>query len=278
LQSNINAGKPTNIDGDAMYATERQDRIALALSETGRVSVSQLSTEMDVTAETVRRDLDALELAGVLRRVHGGAVTSARGSVTERAVGERQSERFEAKSSIAGLAMRMLPPSFRGSVLLDSGTTTALLAERLAAWVPDHGQRLTVITNSVQNATTLGASPHLEVHLVGGRLRSLTGALVGSATVAQLEALRPDISFLGTNGLSADFGLSTPDELESAVKSAMVRSARRAVVLADGSKHGEEALTRFATLDEIDTLVTDTRPRGELGEALERSGVEVVSA
>jgi DeoR family fructose operon transcriptional repressor len=261
-----------------MYATERQERIALALSETGRVSVSQLSTEMDVTAETVRRDLDALELAGLLRRVHGGAVAAARGSVTEVAVGERQAERHEAKAAIAGLAMRMLPPSFRGSVLLDSGSTTALLAERLAAWLPDHGQRLTVITNSVQNSTTLGASPHLDVHLVGGRLRGLTGALVGSATVAQLEALRPDISFLGTNGLSAGFGLSTPDELEGAVKSAMVRSTRRAVVLADGSKLGEEALTRFATLDEIDTLVTDSRPRGELADALERSGVEVVSA
>jgi DeoR family fructose operon transcriptional repressor len=261
-----------------MYATERQERIMLALSDAGRVSVAELSTEMDVTAETVRRDLDALELAGLLRRVHGGAVAAARGSVTERAVGERQSERFEAKQAIAGLAMRMLPPSFRGSVLLDSGTTTALLAERLAAWVPDHGQRLTVITNSVQNSTTLGGSQHLEVHLVGGRLRSLTGALVGSATVAQLEALRPDISFLGTNGLSADFGLSTPDEMEGAVKSAMVRSARRAVVLADGSKLGEEALTRFAALEEIDTLVTDASPRGGLRDALEASGVEVVSA
>ena len=209
-----------------MYATERQDRIALALARTGRVSVADLSADMEVTAETVRRDLDALELAGLLRRVHGGAVASSRSSVTEIAIGERRSEHHAAKSAIAEIAMRMLPPTFRGSVLLDAGTTTALLAERLAVWSPSDGQQLTVITNSVQNLVALDKNPHLDLHLVGGRLRGITGALVGNAAVGQLESLRPDISFLGTNGISAGFGLSTPDELEGAVKSAMVRDRK----------------------------------------------------
>ena len=261
-----------------MYATERQQSIAAALEAAGRVSVSQLAADFDVTAETVRRDLDALEYAGLLRRVHGGAVSASRGSVTEVAIGERRSERHAAKSAIVDAAMRMLPPTFRGSILLDAGTTTALLAERIAAWSPSNGQQLTVITNSMQNLVALDKNPHLDLHLVGGRLRGLTGALVGTSTVAQLEALRPDIAFLGTNGISAGFGLSTPDELEGAVKSAMVRSTRRAVVLADGSKLGEEALTRFATLDEIDTLVTDEVPDPELLEALTRADVEVLYA
>lgn len=261
-----------------MYATERQERITLALAASGRVSVAELSADMDVTAETVRRDLDALELGGVLRRVHGGAVAASRGSVTELAVGERRATHHDAKSAIAAVAMRMLPPTFRGSVLLDAGTTTALLAERLGAWSPSFGQRLTVITNSVQNVAALDTNPHLDVHLLGGRLRGLTGALVGAATVAQLESLRPDISFLGTNGLSAGFGLSTPDDLEGAVKSAMVRHARRAVVLADGTKLGQEALVRFAGLDEIDTLVTDTAPAPDLLDALEAADVEVQNA
>jgi DeoR family fructose operon transcriptional repressor len=261
-----------------MYATERQDRIALALARTGRVSVADLSADMDVTAETVRRDLDVLELAGLLRRVHGGAVASSRGSVTEIAIGERRAEHHAAKSAIAEIAMRMLPPTFRGSVLLDAGTTTALLAERLAAWTPSDGQQLTVITNSVQNLVALDKNPHLDLHLVGGRLRGITGALVGNAAVGQLEALRPDISFLGTNGISPGFGLSTPDDIEGAVKSAMVRSARRAVVLADATKLGQEALVRFAALDEIDTLVTDSRPYSELSDALELAEVEVLCA
>ena len=261
-----------------MYATERQESIALALEASGRVSVTQLAADLDVTAETVRRDLDSLELAGVLRRVHGGAVAASRGSVTEVAIGVRRSEHHAAKSAIVDVAMRMLPPTFRGSVLLDSGTTTALLAERIAAWSPAHGQQLTVITNSMQNLVALDKNPHLDLHLVGGRLRGLTGALVGASTVAQLEALRPDISFLGTNGISAGFGLSTPDDLEGAVKSAMVRGARRAVVLADGAKLEQEALVRFAALDEIDTLVTDEVPTPELLEALTAADVEVLYA
>jgi DeoR family fructose operon transcriptional repressor len=267
---------PINEDEDVMYATERQQRIASILSTSGRISVAEFAADMDVTTETVRRDLDALERAGLLRRVHGGAVAASRGSVAEVAVGERRAERHDAKSSIVDVAMRMIPDTFRGSVLLDAGTTTALLAERIAAWVPAHGDRLTVITNSVQNLAALDQSPHLEVHLLGGRLRGLTGALVGSSTISQVEALRPDLTFLGTNGISPRFGLSTPDEMEGAVKNAMVRSARRAVVLADGSKLGAEALVRFATLDEIDTLVTDTRPHPELLEALEDSEIEVL--
>jgi DeoR family fructose operon transcriptional repressor len=261
-----------------MYATERQESIAQALEATGRVSVSQLAAHFDVTAETVRRDLDALEYAGLLRRVHGGAVAASRGSVSEVAIGERRSERHAAKSAIVDAAMRMLPPTFRGSVLLDAGTTTALLAERIAEWSPSDGQQLTVITNSMQNLVALDKNPHLDLHLVGGRLRGLTGALVGTSTVAQLEALRPDIAFLGTNGISAGFGLSTPDELEGAVKSAMVKSARRTVVLADAAKLDREALVRFAALGEIDTLVTDEVPSSELLEALTAADVEVLYA
>jgi DeoR family fructose operon transcriptional repressor len=261
-----------------MYATERQERIALALATAGRVSVASLSADMDVTAETVRRDLDVLEVAGLLRRVHGGAVAASRGSVTEIAIGERRAEHHDAKSAIAETAMRMLPPTFRGSVLLDAGTTTALLAERLAAWAPSSGQQLTVITNSVQNLAALDKNPNLDLHLIGGRLRGITGALVGNAAVGQLEALRPDISFLGTNGISAGFGLSTPDEVEGAVKAAMVRSARRAVVLADATKLGQDALVRFAALGDIDTLVTDAVPHAELREALELAEVEVLTA
>jgi len=261
-----------------MYATERQQSIALALEAAGRVSVTQLASDLDVTAETVRRDLDSLELAGVLRRVHGGAVVASRGSVTEVAIAERRSEHHAAKSAIVEIAMRMLPPTFRGSVLLDSGTTTALLAERIAGWTPSHGQQLTVITNSMQNLVALDKNPHLDLYLVGGRLRGLTGALVGASTVAQLESLRPDIAFLGTNGISAGFGLSTPDELEGAVKGAMVRSARRAVVLADSAKLEQEALVRFATLDEIDTLITDEVPPTDLLDALTGADVEVLYA
>jgi DeoR family transcriptional regulator, fructose operon transcriptional repressor len=262
-----------------MYATERHDAIAAALQSAGRVSVADLAAELDVTTETVRRDLDALEAAGVLRRVHGGAVPAGRVSVAELSVAERETQHGDAKQAIARAAMRLLPPTFTGSISLDAGTTCAALAVELAAWRPARdGATITVITNSVPIAATLQHSEHVELHLLGGRVRGLTSAAVGTATVEQIGALRPDIAFVGTNGLSAGFGLSTPDEYEAAVKGAYVLAARRSVVLADQAKHGVEALMRFARLEEIDTVVTDAAPAVDLGEALADADVEVVVA
>lgn len=262
-----------------MYQAERHALITDVLRASGRVSVSDLSRRFDVTAETVRRDLDQLEAAGLLRRVHGGAVTADRTSVAESSIAVRQEQRSEAKDAIAHAAFRMLPPTFSGSIVLDAGTTTGRLAELLAEWTPvSESQTLTVITNSVPIAAVLHQSPHLELHLVGGRVRGITSAAVGTSTVDELSRIRPDIAFIGANGLSADFGLSTPDELEGAVKAAIVRGARRVVALVDSTKVGEEALFRFADLDHLDTLITDAALPADLDDALGLADVETVLA
>lgn len=262
-----------------MYATERHEHITSRVKTSGRVSVADVSRELGVTAETIRRDLDQLESSGILRRVHGGAVSAARASVAEASLAERQDQRSDAKATIARAALRLIPATFSGSIVIDAGTTTAHLADLLVSWRPaTAGQTLTVITNSVPIAATLHHCEHVELHLLGGRVRGITSAAVGSTTVDELGRFRPDIAFVGANGVSADFGLSTPDELEGAVKSAIVRGSRRAVVLADAAKLGEEALIRFAALDEIDTVITDEVVPATLGDALEAAGVEVVVA
>lgn len=262
-----------------MYATERHESIAEALRSAGRVSVSDLALRLDVTAETVRRDLDALEQAGLLQRVHGGAVAAGRSSVSELSLSERETRHSPEKTSVAQAAAHLVPPTFTGSIALDAGTTTAAVAAELAGWRPSEpGRVLTVVTNAVPIAALLQHSPHVDLHLLGGRVRGVTSAAVGTSTVEQLGGLRPDIAFVGTNGISAGFGLSTPDELEGAVKAALVRAARRSVVVVDGAKHGEEALVRFARLAELDTVVTDVAPPADLAEALEADGVEVLVA
>ncbi|OII26259.1 DeoR/GlpR family DNA-binding transcription regulator [Frigoribacterium sp. MCBA15_019] len=262
-----------------MYATERHESIAEALRSAGRVSVSDLALRLDVTAETVRRDLDALEQAGLLQRVHGGAVVAGRSSVSELSLSERETRHSPEKTSVAQAAAHLVPPTFTGSIALDAGTTTAAVAAELARWTPaTPGTVLTVITNAVPIAALLQHSPHVDLHLLGGRVRGLTSAAVGTSTVEQIQALRPDIVFVGANGLSAGFGLSTPDEFEGAVKSAYVRAGRRVVAVVDQTKHGEEALVRFARLAEIDTVVTDAPPAPDLGEALELADVEVIVA
>jgi DeoR family fructose operon transcriptional repressor len=259
-----------------MYAIERHQQIGETIGTQGRVTVTELSERFGVTPETVRRDLDLLEQQGVLQRVHGGAVAGSKISVAESTVAVRSDKSRDAKLVIARAALGMIGESFRGSILIDAGTTTGALAQLLAEWSPAHGHPLTIITNSVPIAAVLHLNPAIELHLLGGSVRGITSAAVGASTIDQLDRLRPDIAFLGANGVSAGFGLSTPEEREAAVKAAMIRSARRTVVLADSTKLDEEALYRFAELRDLDALITDADPLGTLSAALDADGVEVI--
>jgi DeoR family fructose operon transcriptional repressor len=254
-----------------VYATERQGLIEQRLAEVGRVSVVELARQFDVTTETVRRDLDLLERSGLLRRVHGGAVTLERGSMIEPSLPERSLRNAAAKTRIARRALEALPG--QGSVFLDAGTTTAALAVQLAAH-PVLGS-LDVVTHAIPLADTLASAGTVSLSVIGGRVRGLTAAAVGAGTVRAIGALRPDVAFIGTNGVSAGFGLSTPDPDEAAVKSAIVHAARRVVVLADADKLGRELLVSFSALTEIDILVTDEAPPAELSAALAEADVEV---
>jgi DeoR family fructose operon transcriptional repressor len=127
-------------------------------------------------------------------------------------------------------------------------------------------------------AARLAGNPQIELHLLPGRVRTTTQAAVGVDTVAALQHLRADVVFLGTNALTLAHGLSTPDRDEAATKRAMVASARQVVVLADASKIGVESSLRFATLDEVDVLVTDDGVADADRRALMRTGLEVVVA
>jgi DeoR family transcriptional regulator, fructose operon transcriptional repressor len=255
-----------------MYAEERQQAIAALVMSKGRASVAELAETYDVTTETVRRDLAVLDKAGLLRRVHGGAVPSRTLHLVESGVGERDTTRAEQKDAIAAAALDFLPLS-GATVLLDAGTTTA----RIAAQLPTD-RELTVVTNSVPIAARLSAVPTVTLQLLGGRVRGLTQAAVGEQTVAVLNTLRVDVAFVGTNGISVRHGLSTPDSDEAAVKRAMVAAANFVVVTADSSKVGREDFVSFAPIDSVDTLITDgdisTADRGELTS----HGIEVVIA
>ncbi|MDV3123305.1 DeoR/GlpR family DNA-binding transcription regulator [Mycobacterium sp. 21AC1] len=255
-----------------MYAEERQNAIAALVMSKGRASVAELAQTYDVTTETVRRDLATLDRAGVLRRVHGGAVPARTLHLVEPGVGERETTRAEQKDAIATAAVDFFPLS-GASVLLDAGTTTA----RIAAQLPTD-RDLTVVTNSVPVAGRLACMPTVTLQLLGGRVRGLTQATVGEQALRVLDDLRVDIAFIGTNGISARHGLSTPDADEAAVKRAMVRAANFVVVAADSSKVGREDLVSFAPIGSVDALITDaeisTADRRELTDL----GVEVVIA
>lgn len=255
-----------------MYAEERQQAMARAIGEEGRLAVAQLAHTFAVTTETVRRDLSTLERIGLVRRVHGGAVPASSLSVIESGLGERDQAHPAAKDAIAAAAIQQLPPP-GAVVILDAGSTTA----RLAAVLPrDH--RLTVITHAVPIAARLAGLPQIELHLLPGRVRPTTQAAVGADTVAALHNLRADLAFVATNGVSVGFGLTTPDREEAATKRAIAGAARRTVVLADSSKIGAETSQRFAAIEDVDVLVTDDGIDASERRAFEKAGVEVVVA
>ncbi len=255
-----------------MYAEERQQAMAQAITQQGRVSVAELAAEFSVTTETVRRDLSALERIGLIRRVHGGAVPASSLAVIESGLTERDLANTAAKDLIAAAAVALLPPP--GSIIImDAGSTTA----RLATLLPrDH--RLTVVTHAVPVAARLAGLPQIDLFLLPGKVRPTTQAAVGADTVAALADLRADVSFVATNGLTTSHGLTTPDREEAATKRAIVAAGRRTVVLADSTKIGVESSLRFASISDIDVLVTDSAIKPDDQKALDAAGVEVVIA
>ncbi|KAA1428828.1 DeoR/GlpR family DNA-binding transcription regulator [Nocardioides antri] len=255
-----------------MYAEERQQAMARAVAARGRLSVAELASEYDVTTETVRRDLSALEALGLVRRVHGGAVPASALTSLEYGLAERDAARPAEKEAIARTALELLPPA-GGSILLDAGSTTARLAEALP-----RDRRLVVFTHSVPVAARLVVNPAVELHLLPGTVRPATQAAVGPETVAALGQLRVDLAFVGTNGVTVGHGFSTPDATEAATKRAIVGAARHVVVLADATKVGVETTVRFAATDEVDVLVTDSEIDGSQRKELVSAGVEVVVA
>jgi DeoR family fructose operon transcriptional repressor len=250
-----------------MYAEERQQWIVEHARVAGRVDVTAIADALDVTTETIRRDLKVLERHGLLRRVHGGAIPVERLGF-EPGLAARDAVLTAEKERIAKHALAELPAE--GSVLLDAGTTTARLAEALPL-----DRELVVVTNGLPIAMSLSSRPNVTVLLIGGRVRGRTLAAVDSWALRALADTYVDVAFLGTNGLSVERGLTTPDPGEAAVKRAMIASARRTVLLADHSKVGVDHLARFASLEDVDVVVTDSGLDQEYAQRLAAAGPRV---
>ena len=255
-----------------MNAEERQQAIVDAVARDGRVTVSDLAVDFEVTVETVRRDLTALDRRGALRKVHGGAVAATVRATPETDVAERELVGSAAKRAIALAALPRLPLRRGSTLLLDSGTTVGALARHLP-----RGLDLTVLTDSVLTAAHLAGRDDLTVRILGGQVRGLTQAAVGPEALATLASIRVDVAVMGTNGLTAEHGLSTPDPDEAAVKRSMIHAAGHVAVLTDAAKIGQEHLISFADLDDVDLLVTDSPLPAPIASLLATAETEVVT-
>lgn len=253
-----------------MYAEERRAAIVGAARDAGRVEVAELAEALDVTPETVRRDLTALERSGLLRRVHGGAILGASGGF-EPALAVREAVHTEEKARIAEAALAWLPDE--GAIALDGGSTTRRLAELLP-----FDRSLTVVTNNLAIALRLADRQDLIVHIVGGRLRGRTLTTVDEVALGYLRSVHLDVVFLGTNGFSTRRGMTTPDSSEAAVKRAFIASARQRVLLTDHTKFGLEHFAHVGDLAEVDVLISDTGLPDAAVSEIQAAGPQVVRA
>jgi DeoR family fructose operon transcriptional repressor len=251
-----------------VYAPERQREIMRRARRDGRVEVATLAATFGVTTETVRRDLTRLERRGMIRRVHGGALPVDRLGF-EPDYEQRMDLHRSEKERIGAAAVDLVPNE--GAVLIDAGTTTARLVEAFPT-----NRELVVTTNSLPLARSLVERSNVTVLMPGGRLRPRTLAQVDVWTQRVLAELHVDVAFIATNGMSAEYGLTTPDVAEAEIKRAMIRAGGRVVLLADSSKFGQHHFIRFGDLEQIDVLICDDALDEEAAAEFRRLGVEVV--
>ncbi len=243
---------------------ERQLRIISLLQSQEKVSVSELTEEFGVSLVTVRQDLKKLEDQGVLKRTHGGAVAVDNGYDTS----TRMWNNYEKKQRIVQHAANMV--SDGETVIIETGSTCSLLARELAT-----KRGITIITNSVFLCNFVRMCSSLDVVLLGGSFQHDAEANVGPLTKLGLGQFSVDKCFIGADAISEEKGVSTINLFRAEVVRCMAQSANKMIVLTTSDKIGGSAVASVFSLDNVDTVITDTdiNPTHQL--ALEKAGVSV---
>jgi DeoR/GlpR family transcriptional regulator of sugar metabolism len=247
---------------------ERRALILDRLRTQGRVLAADLTAELSVSSDTIRRDLRELDEAGALRRVHGGALPR-HGDATPFAA--RAHRAPKAKASIARRAAAIARDG--DVIVIDGGTTTLEVARGLR-----EDLQATVLTTSPPIAVELADHPGLEVTVVGGTLRPRAMVTVGADTIQALRQVRADVVFLGICGLHPEIGVTTNDLEERHVKAAMIEGAAAVVALADHDKLGTAMAFVVAPLSQVTHLVTDAATGDEALAPYRALGIEVILA
>ena len=232
-----------------LFAEERRYEITKLLSENAKLLIPSLCEQFDVSPATIRNDLRALELKGLLKRTHGGAIPASKAGF-ELATRNKEVEHIDEKRRMAAYAETLVEDG--DTILLDTGTTTIELAKLLTS-----KYNLTVVTNDIKIALFLEENTDASIFLLGGMLRRNFHNTMGMSAVQQVSGINVDKAFMATNGLCAEKGFTTPALDLANIKKAMIATAAMVVFMADSRKLGHVTFAQFAGLDDADRLVTD---------------------
>lgn len=228
---------------------ERRGRLLARLSVDNVIKLAEAATEFDVSTMTIRRDLEALEAEGLLRRVRGGAVSV----IGPRPFSERRAVRLRAKEIIAEKALVLVPRA--GSIALDASTTVGTLAARFGI-----RSGLTVATNSYQTYGAMRSAHGVNAILIGGETEELTDSFVGPIAVHAAQSLRYTRFFASASAIDTDYGTSEVSLREAEMKRTYFQMAKELVLCIDSSKLGQQSTAACLPLADATVLVTELGP------------------
>lgn len=261
-----------------MSQQQRLNQVLDMLAQTGQVAIDDIVTAMDVSPATARRDLNTLAEQRLVTRTHGGAVVV--GSAYELPLQYKIARNSDGKKAIAAAASRLV--SAGDVVGLTGGTTTSEVARSLGMSPHLEGTPqqagVTIVTNALNIAYELAIRPQVKIVVTGGTARSRTFELVGPLVEPAISGMVLDWTFIGVDGVHAKYGVTTVSESEAAVNRALAKAARKAVVVADGSKMLQTRFSKILDFSEVDIILTDSEPPDEIVAAAEATETEIVVA
>jgi DeoR family transcriptional regulator of aga operon len=246
------------------------------LTDSGRITVEDAASRLEVSQATIRRDLDQLSQQQMITRTRGGAV--ANGVSYDLPLRYKTAKHSAEKQRIGAAAAALVAPGM--VVGLNGGTTTTEVARALAVR-PDlattrDGAQLTVVTNALNIANELLVRSRMKIVVTGGVVRPQSFELVGPLAVGILREVTLDMALLGVDAIDVRLGAAAHHEGEAAMNNLMVARARRVVIIADSSKLGQHAFARICPVERVDVLVTDAEATDASIASFQAAGVEVV--
>ncbi|WP_438956772.1 DeoR/GlpR family DNA-binding transcription regulator [Cognatiyoonia sp.] len=249
-----------------MTDINRHDYILARARQNGSVQANILAQDLNVAVQTIRRDLRQMSQAGLLERVHGGAVLPS--GVANIGYDERRSLQRDFKRRIAKAAAGLIPDN--ASLFLNIGTTTEAVAQALL-----NHRNLMVVTNNLNVANILAPHPSCEVIVSGGRLRRSDGGLTGDLAAVAIQRFKVDIAVVGASAIDPDGDLLDFDAEEVRVSQKIMQAARSTIVVGDSSKFTRKAPVRIASLAEADHFVTNALQSEQLAMACQDWGTQI---
>ncbi len=252
---------------------QRLNKIINLLSENKEMEVNEIAELIDVSPMTIRRDLTELEQEDVVKRIHGGAILKDQDNLINNPyiIREQIEKNSSEKSAIGKISASMIDQD--DIIFLDSGSTTPYISKNI-----DMDMKLSVLCYTLENAFEFYQRKNIRLILAGGYHNRDANAFHSKYSIELIKELRADKVFISTGGIDTKLGLTTYFDFEADIKKAMIKSAKKAILVSDSTKFGKINNTFFADLEQFDTIITDSGINNEYKEHINKLGIELIIA